>query len=304
MKRRVFAVLLALTLSVTAVPFADYNAETVKADVVVDIPGENIAFKNESLADPNGFLELCVGDETSGWTDAVDKNGNVMELGKDWAFVSDDSLESAGFHVQFYSDLSDSKEASGHENHVDFDGVIPVEAFGKYVYRWVAIVRSDNTSDVAFKLLRSIDPVTDFGGTDYQTFALNPDKKTVRVYTIFNSKDAFDAAFQKTITVGKKKYNVTAIGNDALDNTNGATGLQSVTLHSGITTIEKNAFKGAKNLKSITIEGNLKKVGKNAFKGINKKAVFQIKASESNYNKIVKKIKSSGVAKTVTFKRI
>ena len=61
---------------------------------------------------------------------------------------------------------------------------------------------------------------------------------------------------------------------------------------------------GAENLKTITVKGNLKSIGKNAFVGINKKAIFKIKATESNYKKIVNKIKKAGAPKTATYKRI
>ena len=89
----------------------------------------------------------------------------------------------------------------------------------------------------------------------------------------------------------------------ALDNGKG-TGLSAVTFPSTINTIGKEAFKGAENLKTITVKGNLKNIGKNAFSGINKKAVFKIKATESNYKKIVNKIKKAGAPKTATYKRI
>ena len=187
-------------------------------------------------------------------------------------------------------------------------GVIPAEAFGKYVYKWTGAALLDEggnvTSDMAFKLLRSEYPVVTWGDTDYQKFSLNQDKKTVSVWAIYNGNDPFDAAFQKSITVGGKKYKVNAIGDNALENTNGSKGLRSVTLHTGIKSIGESAFNGAENLKTITIQGNITSIGKNAFKGINKKAVFKIKASASKYKKIVKRIKKSGVAGTVKFKRM
>ena len=68
--------------------------------------------------------------------------------------------------------------------------------------------------------------------------------------------------------------------------------------------IGEKAFYKASKLKTITIQGNVKSIGKNAFAGINKKAVIKIKASNSNYKKIVKLIKKSGAPKTVTYKLV
>ena len=80
--------------------------------------------------------------------------------------------------------------------------------------------------------------------------------------------------------------------------------LKTITLGSNVTAIGESAFSGASKLTNVTISGNIKSIGKDAFKGINKKAVFKIKASKKNYENIVKKIKKSGVPKTVKFKRI
>lgn len=312
MKRKLLAGLLALTLVVTDVPFLNCNANIVHAqEVVTEIANDKIAFDNAELANAWGFYDLSVGQEVVGYSNAVDASGKKLEFEKDWVFVEDEVLAATGIAVQFYSEYDDAKKASKDKKSVNFEGAIPEEAFGKYVYKWVAISLLDDdgngTDDVAFKLLRSKYTVTDWGDTDYQTFSLNDDKKTVSVFSIYNDdgkNGQFGVAFVKDIVVGGKKYKVTAIGDYALDNTSGSTGMCSVTIHSGIKTIGKEAFRGAKNLKTITIQGNVTSVGKNAFKDINKKAVFKIKASATNYKKIVSKIKKSGVAKTVTFKRI
>lgn len=137
--------------------------------------------------------------------------------------------------------------------------------------------------------------------------SLNDDNKTVKVFTIYNcdaKNGKFDACIPKNVEIGGKKYTVTEIGDNAIDHTYGSTAVCSVTIPSTVKKIGKNAFKGAKNLKTITIQGNVTSVGKNAFKDINKNAVFKIKASASNYKKIISKIKKSGVAKTVTFKQV
>ncbi|MCR5452092.1 MAG: leucine-rich repeat domain-containing protein [Lachnospiraceae bacterium] len=309
MKRKLFAGLLAAVIALTGSPAVGGVANVVYAeDVVTEITSEKIALNDASLAGEDGFFELSVGEEVLGYSNAVDASGKKLNFETEWRFVTDEELSDVGLAVQFYSKYDDAKKASEDTNRVVFDGVIPAGAFGKYVYKWVAAGLLDDagnlTSDIAFKLLRSVYPVTDWGDTDYQTFCLNDNEKTVSVYSIYNNDTAFSASFQKIITVGGKKYAINAIGDYALDNTNGSSGLRSVTMHSGITSIGKEAFKGAKNLKTIKIKGKITSVGKNAFNGINKKAVFKIKASAADYKKIVSLIKKSGVTKTVTFKRI
>lgn len=95
-------------------------------------------------------------------------------------------------------------------------------------------------------------------------------------------------------------YQVTGIINNALENKE----IKSITIPSTYTYVGENAFANASKLKKITIKGNLKTIEGGAFSHINKNAVFHIKASKSNYKKIVKKIKDSGVSKTVQFKKI
>lgn len=312
MKRKLLTGLLALTLVVTDVPFLNCNTNIVHAEeTVTEITNDKIAFQDEFLGDYDGFYELSTGGDVYAYTDAVNASGKKLDFEKNWKFIDDKALSEAGYPVLFYSEYSDAKKASEDRNAVTFEGTIPTKAFGKYVYYWVGIDLLDDkgnpTNDMALKLLRSKYPVTDWGDTDYQTFSLNDDNRTVSVFTIYNhdaKNGKFDAAIQKNIEIGGKLYTVTAVGDNALDNTYGSTAICSITIPSTVKKIGKNAFKGAKNLKTITIQGNVTSVGKNAFKDINKKAVFKIKASATNYKKIVSKIKKSGVAKTVTFKRV
>lgn len=309
MKKRLLTGLLALTMVVTNVPFGGCDTNAVYA-AETEITSDAIAFKDPSLVNNNDYYELCVGDNAYTNTGAVDASGKELELEK-WTFISDDSLSEAGYPITFYSGYSDAEKAVEDKNKVTFEDAIPVEAFGKYVYRWTAISLLDDsgnpTGEAALKLVRSNYRVTDWGDTDYQTFSLNDDNKTVTVFTIWNrdAKDGkFDAYVLKNVEIGGKNYTVTAIGDYALVNNAGSTAICSVTLPSTVKKIGKSAFKGAKNLKTISIQGNITSIGKNAFKGINKKAVFKIKASAENYKRIVSLIKRSGVAKTVTFKRV
>lgn len=309
MKKRLLTGLLALTMVVTNVPFGGCDTNAVYA-AETEVTSDAIAFKDPSLVNDNYFYELCVGDNVYTYTNAVDASGKKLELEK-WTFISDDSLSEAGYPITFYSGYSDAEKAVEDKNKVMVEDTIPVEAFGKYVYHWTAISLLDDagnpTGEAALKLVRSDYCVTDWGDTDYQTFASNDDNKTVTVFTIWNrdAKDGkFDAYVLKNVEIGGKNYTVTAVGDYALDNSAGSTAICSVTLPSTVKKIGKSAFEGAKNLKTISIQGNITSIGKNAFKGINKKAVFKIKASAENYKRIVSLIKRSGVAKTVTFKRV
>lgn len=310
MKKRLLTGMLAMALVMADIPLFGGGADTVYA-AETEITNDKIAFQDLSLVNYNDFYELSVGDTVYGSTNAVDAKGKKLEYGKEWSFISDKSMSEAGYPVQFYSKYSDVEKAAEDKDAVTFEETIPVEAFGKYVYYWTGIYLLDDegnpTDDMALKLVRSKYQVTDWGDTDYQTFSLNDDKKTVSLFTLYNgaAKDGkFDAYILKDIEVNGKKYKVTQIGDYALDNTNGSTAICSLTILSTVKKIGKEAFSGAKNVKTITIQGNITSVGKNAFKGINKKAVFKIKASSENYKRIVSLIKKSGVAKTVTFKRV
>ena len=310
MKKRLLTGLLALTMVVTNVPFGGCDMNAVYA-AETEVTSDAIAFKDPSLGDMNGFYELCTGDGVSQYTDAVDASGKELDFGTEWAFISNDRLSEMGYPLAFYSECSDAEKAIEDRKAKAFDGSIPVDAFGKYVYSWAGIEPLDDagkpTGEYAIKLLRSKYTITDWGDTDYQTFASNDDNKTVTVFTICNrdAKDGkFDAYVLKNVEIGGKNYTVTAVDDYALDNSAGSTAICSVTLPSTVKKIGKSAFQGAKNLKTISIQGNITSIGKNAFKGINKKAVFKIKASAENYKRIVSLIKRSGVAKTVTFKRV
>lgn len=95
---------------------------------------------------------------------------------------------------------------------------------------------------------------------------------------------------------------VKTIGATAFQN---CTGLKSITISKNVTIIGKNAFKGAKNLKTVTIAApKLKSIGKGALKTIHKKAVIKFAKTVSKKQKtsITKKIKKSGIVKTVKVK--
>lgn len=160
-------------------------------------------------------------------------------------------------------------------------------------------IKDENGPITLARMARSLGRITSWGGTENITFSSNGDGKSVHVYSIYQNK-ANNARVPSAITIAGKSYKVTSIGYLALSNMN----LKSITIPSTVTSIEEKAFYKASKLKSITILGKLKNVEKKAFAGINKKAVIKIKASASDYKKIVKLIKKSGAPKTVTYKRI
>ena len=320
MKKRMIAWLLTTVVAISGITWTNISQTTVYAEetdnivrddgLILEIRSKNIAIVDPTLINPMDGEELSVGGEIYGSLSVVDGQGNALIKGETWDFASDSVLSETGIIEAFYSDYDSIEKAIDDAPKNAFQELIPAQAFGKYIYHIMYVSQIDQNHQIsdececAVKYVRSKYTVTDWGGTDYQTFSLNDDKKTVTVFSIFDSKEPFQASFQKYITVAGKRYKVTGIGSWALDGTYGSGGLTDLTLHSGITSIGENAFKNASKLKTIKIEGNVKKVGKAAFSGINKKAVFKIKASKKNYDKIVKLIKKSGVPKTVTFKRV
>lgn len=90
----------------------------------------------------------------------------------------------------------------------------------------------------------------------------------------------------KTVTFGGKKYNVTAIAANALNNTK----MTRVIIGTKVRKIGKGAFLNCKKLNHITIKSaGLKSVGKNAFKGINKNAKIKVPAKKlRSYKKLLK----------------
>ncbi len=81
-------------------------------------------------------------------------------------------------------------------------------------------------------------------------------------------------------------------------------GNKYISLGTNIEKIGAGAFKNFKDLELITMRDSVEKIGKNAFKGIKKNALFRIKASKEDYERIVKLIKKSGVSKKVRFERV
>lgn len=104
------------------------------------------------------------------------------------------------------------------------------------------------------------------------------------------SKKASSASVPASVSFKGKKYNVTAIGNQAFA---GATKLRKATIGANVEKIGRKAFYGSKKLKQITIKTKKlasKKVGAKAFSGIGKKVVIKVpKPRKKAYKKILAK---------------
>lgn len=292
MKRKLLTGLLATALAITALPSGTTTAQAAEVDSYT---------LQANVINANDNYEVSVGDNIYVSGLLLDENQQTIDSDK-WNFVNQEWFNENDIDTCFYSDYNNIEDAE--KDMVAFDGTIPEEAFGKNVYKYCGAFLSSDDTHAVFAYAPSKYHVTHWDNSKTYTVDRNDDGNSVTVFTIQNSKKiGKKLTFPSSIKINKKSYKITTIGNYAIDNSNG-TGITEVTLPSTIQSIGKEAFKGAKNLKSITIKGNVKSVGENAFHGINKKAVFKIKATKKNYNKIVKKIKKAGVSKTVTFKRI
>lgn len=98
-----------------------------------------------------------------------------------------------------------------------------------------------------------------------------------------------------TVTIGGRKFRVTAVGASAFK---GCKNAVRAVIGKNVKTIGKNAFAKASKLKTIQIKSTaLKKAGKNAFKGIHAKA--RIRVPKKCYKKYQKVLRNKGQKKTV-----
>lgn len=274
---------------------------SVTLQAAEEVPSEDKYLLEAELCQQDNSYELSVGDYVMATGNLKDTEEQRYLESSEWGFCSYEEMKAAmdelGLPLCYYSNY-DKKDQSM-KDAVAFDGTIPKEAFGKYVYYWLGgYSLKDGT--IIMDVFRSKYKVTAWDDKGNYTVSLNDNNKTVSVFSVCDGKSI---NFPSSIEINGKKYKINAVGDYALEDSEKNT-LTSISLSSGITVVGKDAFQGAGKLKSITIKGNLTSVGKNAFAGINKKAVIKIKASEKNYDKIVKKIKKSGVPKSVKFKRI
>lgn len=291
--KKLLSVVFSVALALTGVVVSQADVVTVQAAEVNEEYSLDL-----KMVESRGLPELCTGDEVFATGELKSFDGKALDVEK-WEYLTDDEMKAElkdhNLPLCFYSKHEIDTDAV--LDNVEFNGTVPDEAFGKYVYKFFGANLVSDPHEGTGLLIRSENTITSWGDTDYLTFSLNNDNKTVTVYSIWECSSAH---FPSKINVGNKTYKVTAIGDYALEDSE----ILSITIPSTITSVGKDAFINASKLKTITIEGDLKTVGKGAFSNINKNTVINIKASKSNYEKIVKKIKDSGVPKTVKFKRI
>ena len=131
--------------------------------------------------------------------------------------------------------------------------------------------------------------------TASETYALSS-KGTAKV-TKLESADA-TVVVPETLEIAGKEVPVTSISKNAMKNNKKIT---AVEIGENITTVGAGAFKGSKNLSNISITASITKISKNAFAGIAPNAVFKIRGTKKDFERIVALLKESGVADTVTF---
>lgn len=121
-------------------------------------------------------------------------------------------------------------------------------------------------------------------------------------YLQCTNKKIKSVVIPSTITIDKKKFKVTEIGEKAF---NGCKKLKKVTVGKHIVKIQKSAFAKCPKLKTIKIQSlSLKSVEKNAFKGISKNATISVpKAKQKKYTAILRK-KTVGLNKNTKIKPI
>ncbi len=131
--------------------------------------------------------------------------------------------------------------------------------------------------------------------TASETYALSS-KGTAKV-TKLETADA-TVVVPGTLEIAGKEVPVTSISKNAMKNNKKIT---AVEIGENITTVGAGAFKGSKNLSNISITASITKISKNAFAGIAPNAVFKIRGTKKDFERIVALLKESGVADTVTF---
>ena len=178
-------------------------------------------------------------------------------------------------------------------------------ADGSTAYTEIRTTKSGKVEETTVKLDKngkgtaSVETTKADGTTESRKFTISTDG-VVRIKAV--ETDGTKATVPESVNVEGKEIPVTIIGKNAFAGTD----VEKVTVGSNITTIGVGAFNDAASLKSIVFKAaNITKIYKGAFDGIAEDAVIKITASsKKEYNRLVKLIKKSGIAKTVKFKRV
>lgn len=125
------------------------------------------------------------------------------------------------------------------------------------------------------------------GGYKYKMTNASTSGKGMVAVSGVTSKNIKKINVSDTVTVGGKKFKITAISDKAFKSCKKAS---SAVIGKNVQTIGKQAFMSCSKLNKITVKSTkLKKVGKDALKGINKKAVIKVPPKQlSKYKKLFK----------------
>lgn len=133
MKKKILSGVLAIVLAVAALPYAAMNISTAQAAEVEN--ADKYYAQGIVCEGDNYYLELCVGDTVSVSTSVYKTKDNTAVEDEKWDFESDGAV------IQMLKENGYSGESrlfySANDNYEDlipFEGAIPEEAFGKYVY--------------------------------------------------------------------------------------------------------------------------------------------------------------------------
>ncbi len=138
--------------------------------------------------------------------------------------------------------------------------------------------------------------------TGYTVTNSNPDSLAVIYEGTADDKNKKDITIPDTVKdASGNEYKVTEIKTGAFKN---LSNVKTINVGKYVTKIGSKAFYGCKKLNKLTINGNvLKTIGKDAFKKTPKGMTVVIKAKNRTIaNKILKKIKKAGAAKSIKLK--
>lgn len=188
------------------------------------------------------------------------------------------------------------KLVQGTDYSVSYSGNIKI---GTAQIKISGIGRYSGTTTKKFQITVSKGKTYAAGSYKYKMTNANTSGKGTVTVSGVSKKSLGKINVPDTVSIGGKKFKVTAIGDNAFK---GCKKASSATIGKNIQNIGKNAFAGCSKLSKITIKAaKLKKAGKNAFKGISKKAVIKVPAKQLKKYKNL--LKGKGQGKGVSIKK-
>lgn len=84
---------------------------------------------------------------------ALEKYGSFRSIslihGDAWDFVDESTLSEMGIHTRFYSDYDSIEKAIDDSPKNAFQGTIPAQAFGKYIYHMIYVSQVDQNHQIS-----------------------------------------------------------------------------------------------------------------------------------------------------------